>query len=365
MTQYYTCRFFDGKQLQPINVQVEVTAYGITILPSDNENPVHWTANQLQLMEPAFENRPAVIGSKSMLGARLIITDKDLYQQILAIIPKSNIKHSGVQHPWRKIGILVCSTILLILGLLWIIPKAAPTVARMIPESWDDKLGQYLINDLAKKHDECVDPKGIQALQKLTNKITSSLKLEKPLDIKVIQMGKENINAFAVPGNHIVIFSSLLDFADTPDEVAGVLAHEIGHATEHHPTQGLIRKVGIDLILTGAFGSSADYATTILHLKYSRNDEQQADDIAIKLLNESNIDTKGFVNFFEKLAQEHNILSEHEEILQYFSDHPGLMERVQYIQSKTKNTKHEPSLSAQDWQALKGICQKTAPLEFK
>lgn len=365
MPQYYTCRFFDGKQLQPVIVQVEVTAYGITIVPSDNENPVHWTASQLQLMEPAFENRPAVVGVKSMMGARLIITDDDLYQHILAIIPKSHIKHSGVQHPWRKISILVLFTILLILGLLWFIPIIAPTLARMIPSSWDDSLGQYLIKDISEHHEECIDPQGVKALQTLTNKLTQSLKLENPIDIKVIQMGKENINAFAVPGNHIVIFSSLLDFADTPDEVAGVLAHEIGHAIEHHPTQGLIRKVGIDLILAGAFGSSVDYASVFIHLKYSRNDEQQADDIAIKLLNESNIDTKGFVKFFEKLSQEHNILTEHEEILQYFSDHPGLLERIQHIQSKSKDAKYEPSLSAQDWQTLKGICKKTAPLEFK
>jgi predicted Zn-dependent protease len=300
-----------------------------------------------------------------MMGARLIITDNDLYQQILAIIPKTNIKHSGVHHSWRKIWILAFSTILLVLGLLWVIPKVAPTLAKMIPPSWDDSLGQYLIKDISKHHEECVDPKGVKALQTLSNKLSKSLNLDKPLDIKVVQMGKENINAFAVPGYHIVIFSSLLDFADSPDEVAGVLAHEIGHAIEHHPTQGLIRNVGIDLILTGAFGSSVDYATTLLHLKYSRNDEQQADDIAIKILNGSNIDTKGFTKFFEKLAQEHNLLTEHEDILQYFSDHPGLMDRVQYIQSKSKNAKAEPSLSAQEWQDLKGICQKKAPLEFK
>ena len=165
MTQYYTCRFFDGKQLQPITVQVEVTAYGITIIPNNNENPIHWTASQLQLMEPALENRPAVIGHRSMMGARLIITDNDLYQQILAIIPKTNIKHSGVLHPWRKIWILVFSTLLLILGLLWIIPIAAPTLAKMIPQSWDDSLGQYVIKDISKHQDECIDPKGMKALQ--------------------------------------------------------------------------------------------------------------------------------------------------------------------------------------------------------
>ncbi len=368
MSEKFTCRFFDGKSLQPFTAAVEILPSGLSmlILENEKETPLLWSWHNVQVMEPPLEGRPAILGCKDMTGARLHISDPSHYQEILSYIPKKNIKLSNVSHPWRKLGILVVVIILLLGGLLLAIPKLSNVIANHFPDSWDDAFGQFLIKDIAKKNKECVSPDGLKALQKMVTKLSKGNPDQHQLDVKVIQLGPDNINAFAVPGYHLIILNGLLEFADSPDEVAGVLAHEMGHAIEHHPTQGVIRKVGIQLVLTGAFGSSAEYASNLLHLKYTREDEQRADDIAVELLNKANISTKGLVSFFEKLTQQYNLLAEHEEVLEYFSDHPGLMERIHRIEAVNKpqdNT--QPSLSPQEWKALKNICSKTAPLEFK
>jgi predicted Zn-dependent protease len=299
------------------------------------------------------------------MGARLIVPDFSHYQTILTLIPSKNIKLSSVHHPWRNVLILMVSGIALLALLLWGIPRSAPFIAHHIPAQWDDKLGQYLIHDVAKNDEECVAPNGRQALNKIVAKLNAQLSHQEDFDVRVLKLSKEDINAFAVPGNHIIIYSGLLDFADNADEIAGVLAHEMGHALEHHPTQGIIRKLGIQLVLTSAFGSSIDYPTLLLHLKYSRNDEQQADDIAVLLLEKAKIDTGGLVKFFEKLARQYNVSAEHETILEYFSDHPGLMERIERIHAQSKQAQTIPTISTQDWQALQNICNQTGPLDFE
>jgi Zn-dependent protease with chaperone function len=332
---------------------------------NDIQSTLHWESSTLQVMERPTHGRPAVIGCKNAPGARLIIEKESDYLAILPLVQQKNIKHSGVIHSWRRVWLLVLATILLLTGLLWGIPLAAPIIAKIIPHSWDNALGQYVIGEMVPDAEECVYPAGQKALEIMISKLSKNTPIENNVDVKVIQSGEKDINAFAVPGNYIVILSGLLSYADNPDEVAGVLAHEMGHVIKHHPSEGILRKMGIHLILTGAFGSSADYASELIHLKYTRENEQQADDMAVSLLKQAKVNVKHFERFFEKIASEGNIIEDNMEIFQYFSDHPGLLERIQHIQKNATLMKTEPILTHQEWQDLKNICKKTAPLEFK
>lgn len=367
MTNSFAARFFDGKKLQPLNAIVEILPEGLTITVQENEGPVtlKWAAENLQVMERPNHGRAAVIGYKEMQGARLIIEKESDYLTILPLIHKKNIKHSGVIHSWRKVWLLTFICVALLAGLLWGIPIAAPLIAKVVPTSWEKPLGQYVIQEIIPNNEECISPAGQKALQKMVSKLSQNTSIQNNVDVKVVKSGEKDINAFAVPGNYIIILSGLLSYADNPDEVAGVLAHEMSHVIKHHPTEGILRKTGMHLILTGAFGSSADYASEMLHLKYTRENEQQADDMAVTLLNQAKVNVKHFEKFFEKMASQGNVIEDNIEIFQYFSDHPGLLDRIQHIQKNVVSTKTEPILNKQEWENLKKICQKTAPLEFK
>lgn len=364
----FKARYFDGKTSQPLEASVEILSEGLQISSVTNpQETILWPAKDLQIMELPVENRPAVIGCKKYQGARLIIAERSPYLAIFTLVPNKNIKHASVAtHGWRNTGILLLVSILILIGLLWGIPYASPYLAKQIPADWDDTIGQYVAKNMVQDYEQCVSPQGLKALQKIVDKLSKKTPIQNVLDVKVVQSGQKEINAFAVPGNHIVIFDGLLQYADNPDEVAGVLAHEMGHVIKHHPTEGILRKVGIQLILAGAFGSNADYLSELLHLKYTRENEQQADNMAVILLNQANIDSKYLERFFEKLASESNVnQEEHAEIFQYFSDHPGLLERIQHIQENKIKINATPSLTPQEWNALKNICKKTAPLSFE
>src|SRR5690606_26348291 len=97
------------------------------------------------------------------------------------------------------------------------------------------------------------------------------------------------VNAFAAPGGRIVLLEGLLREAESPDEIAGVLAHEIGHVTERHPTAAALRLLGIQALLTGIFGdgslasAAAGAGGLLVALSYSRDDERTADRLAAEL----------------------------------------------------------------------------------
>lgn len=356
-----TARFFDGIKFQPFVAKIEITSseVHIRILDNGEEKTLTWEAHTLQVIERPHDKRNAVIGCTKMIGARLILTNEEQYLAILPLVPKRNIKASQVNHSWRNLLLLMLGCLGILIGAIIGIPYAAPLIAKNIPASWDDYLGKKVITVISTPHLECVAPEGKKALTKLTTRLTHGFMPAIEFDVKVIDYGKGNINAFAVPGFHIVIMGDLLRFANDPDEVAAILSHEMGHAILHHPTQTLIRRLGIQLIVTSMVGNSPiDVATQFLHLKHTRDDEQLADDKGVEILTQANIDKKGFVTFFEKLMANKSEPLLNQDIMIYFSDHPAVEERIKKIKSQPALEKPTPSLTKQEWQDLKNICSQ-------
>jgi predicted Zn-dependent protease len=116
------------------------------------------------------------------------------------------------------------------------------------------------------------------------------------------------VNAFALPGGHVVVYTGLLKAADSPEEVAGVLAHEVQHVERRHALRNLIHALGwhavFALFLGDASGSVwADAADRLINLGYSRDLEREADMGGLRLLRQAGIAPDGMPSFFEKLAQ--------------------------------------------------------------
>ena len=88
------------------------------------------------------------------------------------------------------------------------------------------------------------------------------------------------LNAFAAPGEQIVLTHGIISKAESADEIAGVLAHEMGHGIEMHPESGLVRAIGmmaaIDLMLGGSGGTLANFGALLAQLSYTRDAERVA-----------------------------------------------------------------------------------------
>lgn len=147
----------------------------------------------------------------------------------------------------------------------------------------------------------------------------------------------ETLNAFALPGGTVIIHSELIKKAKTPEEVAGVLAHEISHVTRRHHVRSIIGNFGIWMVLRGLVGDikglSSEIATVgaaLSTLKYSRGFETESDNSGYALLDRAHIDPKGMIDFFTTLQKEHGNM----EMAEFMSTHPATENRIENLKSK-------------------------------
>jgi len=139
------------------------------------------------------------------------------------------------------------------------------------------------------------------------------------------------LNAFCAPGGYIYIYTGLIKFLDTEDELIGVLSHEIAHADRRHSTDRLTKEYGLSLlvgIVAGTTGQDqlAQIAASLTTLAFSRSDEKEADEYSVKYLCPTTYNAAGAAGFFEKIETLGG-----QSIPQFLSTHPDPDNRIQNI----------------------------------
>lgn len=236
-------------------------------------------------------------------------------------------------------------------------PLFSGWVAPLVPDSVVDAVGAEMIKDTAAHGAFCNAPEGRAALERLTERLAAHAPDD---EFKVYVSEQEIFNAFAAPGGHIVIYQPIIGQADGPAEVAGVLAHEMGHVVENHPTQGLVEAVGYGIFSTFTIGSenTKQVARSLLTNHYSRNDELDADRRGVELLNQVGVDSRGLFSFFERIK---NAGEEVPGAVEFMSTHPSGEARRENLEGLAADG--EVVMSEQEWTALQKICQQTGAAE--
>lgn len=162
------------------------------------------------------------------------------------------------------------------------------------------------------------------------------------------------INAFTIAGGHIFIFEGLLKFCETPEELAAVLAHEIGHAEKRHIAKKLTKELGLTLITTilgGGNDNMAKEAGKILLSKgFDRKYEEEADQYSINMLEKAGISPYKLASFFRRLDE--NGLS-YNKNLEFMMTHPHHDTRVKDILSHQTPAKFKEIPFKLDWEGVK------------
>jgi Zn-dependent protease with chaperone function len=363
MANTLKARLYDGihSTAQDATVEVLDSCLKISYEKEGVWQFMQWDKDKLQVMEMPHHDKPGVLGCKSYLGARLIIKEKDFFDTIIPLVPKKQIKRSHVHHPWRILMILVLIAGVVLGILSWAIPKGASWIARMMPESfeqvlWDNWIEYQVVisTDLM----ECVDPKGFAALQKLVAKMEP---FNHPnIDVRVLY--NSQVNAVTYPNHRIFIFDGLIQNVPNVDALAGILAHEMGHDMRHHPTAAVLNYYGVTVFWYLAFRESGDYGPKLLWLKYSREFEDEADEIATELLKKANVSDEGLITYFQRSLDQ---IGDAKGFSKYLSTHPVDKDRISHIKATKDVPFPRPSLNEQDWQDLKGICKKQRKIVFK
>ena len=152
--------------------------------------------------------------------------------------------------------------------------------------------------------------------------------------IKVIE--DDPLNAVSLPGGYIYVFKGVIDKADNDDQLAGVIAHEVGHITAKHSVKRLQNIYGA-LVLQAAAATQTNaevaqgvsIALTSLFLEYSQQDEFMAYRLGVKYLRKAAYDTKEMVKFLEKLQQEQERAPLKK--YSYWRTHPNLSARMAVV----------------------------------
>lgn len=238
--------------------------------------------------------------------------------------------------------------------LVW---KAPEALAPLIPMSWEQKMGDAMVGDLGGRI--CDGKDGQQALDALVQRIDP--KGEK-LRVRIVNV--DMVNAAALPGGQIVIFRGLLQEAKTPDELAGVLGHEIGHVRNRDVMQALLRQMGLSFVLGGVGGDVGGALNSLLSASYSRATESRADDYAIGLMHKSNVSPVATAQFFERMATDEKKLGKGAIAASYLSSHPMSDDRRRvFMDSQRKGAAYTPVVTPQQWRAIVDACANDPDVE--
>lgn len=162
------------------------------------------------------------------------------------------------------------------------------------------------------------------------------------------------VNAFAVPGGHVVVFTGLIEAADSAEEVAGVLAHEVQHVLQRHSLKGIAHSLGLRAVLTLLLGDwgggAADFAAQMGSLKFGREQESEADREGLALLKKAKIAPEGMIAFFNKLAKKEGTA------IPLLSTHPASDDRAARLREEISRIGPWRSTPLPyDWKQIKAV----------
>jgi predicted Zn-dependent protease len=225
-----------------------------------------------------------------------------------------------------------------------------------ISKRMEDKIGEVIMETIEKTNKIGKRDEGGEILDKIKERLCEGAAINKR-DIHVHLVESSEINAFALPGNHLVVYTGLIKRCDSVSELCGVMAHEIGHLQLKHVMKRLAGKMGITVLASVVTNGNSEVVGNIIELlsssAFERKQEAEADAFAVDCLHRAHINQEGFSNFMLKIAEIHSAVPE---VMEWISSHPDSRKRAEEIRtlaSKKGATKHTEVISEADWQELK------------
>jgi predicted Zn-dependent protease len=346
----------DGQSARRQEVRVRLVGRDLVLTGADDRPLLSLPVGGLRLTEEVYADRPLRFSHERYPDARLTVDDHTLLERLRPLAPGLGRRYLAGRGTLARMlvwgGALAATVAAAIVG----VPLAARPLAHAVPVQWETAFGEGVVNSMLSGDRECRSPAGVAALDRLVARLSAADEQSYPFTVRVI--ADDTVNAYAAPGGHIVILDGLLQKAESPQVLAAVLAHEMAHVIERHPTQAIIRRTGYQLMLTSltgdlssALGLVAESGQLLLNLAHSRGDEADADDRAIDILQAAGVDSTGLSAFFTQLSTQQDAPPE---TLRLLSTHPLHDERI--AQARSRERPGQPAMTAEEWAALRAIC---------
>ena len=376
----FNARFSDGHtaatrhvliEFDPAGLVLRFVAAGAEAQPGAG-GPKHWGYASLSSARPVHKtDGDVLLRSKDEPAATLFVVTPGFASALLKRAPGVSVRAERWRYLKPSLAILgsVAACALVVWGFN-LSPSRA--IAELVPHQTWRIAGQRFASTFEKDYPGCTSLRGRDALDRLVKRLEQSSGAKTPFEVRVANWSL--VNAFAMPGSQIMLTRGLIRGAQSPEEVAGVLAHEMGHVTELHPETGIVRAVGLmvglKLLLAGTPDAVQNISGLLLQLRYTRDAERQADARAFEILRKARISPKPLGAFFTRMKKREGGAKDNSDPntgsgsgaksgpdLSIFQSHPALAERADAV-AKLPDYATEPILSAEDWDALRDICGK-------
>lgn len=344
---------------QRVSVRITDTALLINIAP-DREESVAWV--ELRIAGGGFDHQQMLLSwTRGDAQWSLLPVDAAARDLLVAHAPSEmqvplaqwnkNVARTrrGFHFGWAVLGALVLSPLLLVLIFWWQSERLVGWVVDFISPETEQKLGKLVFAQVEASTPLIKDGPALDALRDIGTRLTAGSAYTYHWYIAKDPM----INAFAMPGGYVVVNTGLIQAADSAEEVAGVLAHEVQHVERCHSLKGMVQNLGWSVAISLALGQIgadawAGMATQLGSLKFGRDYETEADVLGLAALHKARIDARGMLRFFEKLQQKDGAT------ITLLSTHPATADRLAALKAAVdKQAPGAVQPLAYDWAMIK------------
>ncbi|MBR1208218.1 MULTISPECIES: M48 family metallopeptidase [unclassified Bradyrhizobium] len=291
--------------------------------------------------------------------ARLEIRDTKLIAELVARCDALEADLPNRRGVAAIVGWSLAAAVSIVLVVLFGVPLAAERLTPLVPDSFERRLGDVADAQVKVVFDgkPCSNAAGQAAFEKLVGKLRETAGLDTSVQSGVLATSVPN--AFALPGGKVYLFEGLLEKAENPDEIAGVLAHELGHLRHRDSMRELIHNGGSSFLIGLLFGDITGSGALVFASRslvtssYSRDAETNADSFAIETMHTLGRPAKPMGELMFRVTGK-----EGGKGLSIVASHPLTEDRLARMDKADAagRTSGQPLLSSAEWQALKGIC---------
>lgn len=332
-------KYFDGVKPVSKEVTCHVSDNRLWLILDDGNQIAPW--NLRDLAQDENVNTAFVLRNKRT-GETLEFSGEP--SELLPLVKSHRVRFKS------KIFAALCAGVILLILTMWqLLPYFSKLIANLVTPKQEEEIARRLELTIRNDLKACAPSRqSKKALEKFLTRLNAP-------GVRLTIVDDPTVNAFTFPGGEIILSQGLLKQTQTPEELAGILAHELGHIEERHVLQKLVNALSTAAILhlmagdfSSAFAIDPSTLLSIAALSFDRGMEEEADRRARDRLEANNIRTEDVANFFKRTSRNPDRYS-------LFTTHPGDESRQRFFLSKSPK-RSTPVLTAPEWDDLRSFC---------
>lgn len=354
----WPARHFDGETPAPRNVVVSL-APGTLIVAGDAAEEHRWLLDSVVIVNEGGSDGRVQLELRGERNESLLVTGGGGFIAALRDAGGGQ-RLKRMDAPPMAARIVLALTALAVVFLFvawrWGLPALAAVATERVPASWERAIGAAALEEIAPESLRVNDPVILRPVEyEFARLLAASNGIHDSCDVHVIR--SPVVNAYALPGDHVVVTTGILRKLGGPEDLAAVLAHEITHVTKRHAMRGMLQQQGWGLLLSLVSGNDSALkgitgtASAIGQLSYSRTDETEADTGAAELLARTGISPLALARVQKRLFLQEG----RGPALEFLSTHPPSSARQQHALELSKVLHVAPAAAPPDtasWRSM-------------